>query len=387
MKNTLIIVFVILFSCSATFAIAPTDVINTNTDLNAKHYDPGHNGHKHKCKSCGRLYNQPGDSYQNSPGTYTCPSCGFYNGPVQPPYNPPTPPYNPPYNPPSYDTITADQIIRHAQKAYSYSEGDRILVAGARRLTDVSGILKIATVAHSNTNRKQILNNLNLQKQFTNFPDYRLLTRLYDRCSTYSAGDELIMYSARHIHAPRDLMFLAVKLHSSTSAKQYIHQIKTRTNLQGRISLNDVRTAYNSSTTYSIGDELLEGIMRFFRNYDELMTLSQMAYSSRTRRIIQDYAYKVQPHNGGGYYNNQYRTNKLDLTIEAAGDEGINLEKNGITVENMKNIEKFVADYKAGKIKKSPKLATTVDSVKDFAKTIYLQTNDDKYKEMLETLK
>lgn len=67
----------------------------------SKHYDPGHIGHKHQCKGCGAMYNQPGDNGPGSSGTYVCRACGYNNSPampqppVNPPYHPPQPPYNP----------------------------------------------------------------------------------------------------------------------------------------------------------------------------------------------------------------------------------------------------------------------------------------------------
>ncbi len=112
------LIFTLVFFIPGAFAIDGNAVGNV-TDKISKHYDPGHNGHVHKCKSCGASYNQPGDNGSGSIGTYRCPQCGYNNSPAQPTPNP-----QPNPNPVPQDPTLTPEYKRGYERGYQEGFGD-----------------------------------------------------------------------------------------------------------------------------------------------------------------------------------------------------------------------------------------------------------------------
>jgi hypothetical protein len=181
-------------------------------------------------------------------------------------------------------------------------------------------------------------------------------------------------------------------MYDKNRAIQYMEQIRTRSDINGQyLSLRDVRTAYNQATTYQLGDRMLLAVVRFFNNYDDIMKLGEMAYSSSVRRQIQDRAYGYNNHNNGNWNYSVQKSVVNDLTTVTTStdnnDLGISLDKQDIRLENIDAIRTFVDNYKNDRIKKSPLLLETIANVRSFLRSSWMQTQDEKVKDLLDTLK
>lgn len=370
----------------------------------AKHYDPAHPGHWHQCNRCGAKYHQQGDNGPGSYGSNVCPQCGFAN-PMPPsptPYTPPTPtypapsyptqpPYQPPYQPPSYGA-SADEILEIARRAYNYTEKDRILVDGSRRVNDGVGILKLWAEAWTDASRREILAAFS-RGYLPNPPEYGTIVRFYDKCHNYNAADEMLVAVAPAVPSARTLFHLGAKFFNVAHFDRFAQRLEAAPLFADPPSLADMQKIHRDCHNYTIADRLLYASRVHFRAYTDLSRLAEIAFNPQVRRQLLDYAgqygggtYGSGHYPGPGYtpvgYPQGHVRGAVDATVAteiAAGtdDSGVDLDKAEIRASSLDRVAAFIARHKAGRIKRSPLAAQTVKMVREFLKGEALRGDSD----------
>lgn len=209
-----------------------------------------------------------------------------------------------------YGSLNADYFIRRAKDASTYSQGDKILLDGARRIDSLRGIIRLAAEAYNSSTVKAISDVLaDSTRTFVDTPDLEEIKRAYDAINTYSAGDYMLARLATRMYYVRRIMFMAAMANSNSGADSILSGLDrlSRSMALEIPVLEEIRKAYNMFSTYSSGDRMLIKVASFISDYRLLDRMADMAYNSSTRRAIEeirDHSYNVPaPHHpgSGGY--------------------------------------------------------------------------------------
>ncbi|PKK88053.1 MAG: hypothetical protein CVV64_20490 [Candidatus Wallbacteria bacterium HGW-Wallbacteria-1] len=243
----------------------------------------------------------PGGGYTPGPGNggHPYPGGGYTPGPGNGGH---------PY--PGNNAPDADYFIRRAKAESTYSRGDSILISGSRAIDSLRGIIRLAAEAYSATTVKTICDAMaDPNRRFIDSPTLEEIKRAYDAMSRYTSGDYMLVRLSSRLYQVRRIMFMSAMAYSSSNATEIVTSLDrlSRSMALEIPMIDEIRKAYNMFSSYSAGDRMLIKIAPFIGDFRALDQMSDMAYSSSTRRAIEeirDHVYTPGPSypgSGGNY--------------------------------------------------------------------------------------